>query len=75
MVVPVEVSDPQRLVRAPLVSVLMLAYNHCDTLSQAIEGVVSQCCSFEFELLIGEDASTDNTLDVAIRYQKKYPEI
>lgn len=75
MVVPAEISDHQRLVRAPLVSVLMLAYNHCDTLSQAVESVVSQCCAFEFELLIGEDASTDNTLDVAISCQKKYPEI
>lgn len=75
MVVPAEISDHQKLVRAPLVSVLMLAYNHGSTLSQAIESVVSQCCNFEFELLIGEDASTDHTLNIAIRYQKKYPEI
>lgn len=75
MVIPVEISDPRSLVRTPLVSVLMLAYNHGRTLAEAIESVISQCCNFEFELLIGEDASTDNTLDVAISYQKKFPEI
>lgn len=70
-----EISSPHRLVERPRVSVLMITYNHATYLAEAIEGVVQQDCSFPFELIIGEDASTDETLQVAIEYQKRYPEI
>lgn len=70
-----ETSNPHRLVERPRVSVLMITYNHADYLAEAIEGVVRQTCSFPFELIIGEDASKDETLQVAIEYQKRYPEI
>lgn len=72
---PVETSDPAVLAAAPLVSVLMLAYNHAPYLAQAIEGVVSQQCDFPFELIIGEDASQDETLAIALAYQRRYPHI
>jgi glycosyltransferase involved in cell wall biosynthesis len=61
--------------KLPLVSVLMITYNHADYLAQAIESVVSQKCDFPFELIIGEDASKDATLEVALNYQNKYPDI
>ena len=41
-----EVSDQSALVEAPLVSVLMLAYNHSAYLAQAIEGVLAQQTEF-----------------------------
>jgi len=69
-----EVSDAGLLCPTPLVSVHMLAYNHADYLAEAIEGVVCQVCDFEFELLIGEDASSDKTLDIALAYQRRYPQ-
>lgn len=47
-----------------LVSVYMLTYNHEKYISQAIEGVLMQDCGFEYELLIGNDASTDKTTDI-----------
>ena len=73
--VPVwECSDDSCLNSAPLVSVLMLAYNHSKYIAQAIEGVAAQKTSFPIELLIGEDCSTDETLGVALSYQKKHPE-
>ena len=71
----VEASDPVRLARAPLVSVLMITYNHADFLAEAIEGVVRQRCDFPFELIVGEDASTDTTRAIALDYQKRFPEI
>lgn len=52
----------------------MLAYNQEDYIAQAIEGVVNQKTKFNFELLIGEDASTDNTLKICKSYRAKYPE-
>jgi glycosyltransferase involved in cell wall biosynthesis len=52
----------------------MITYNHGDYLAEAIEGVVNQQCDFPFELLIGEDASTDATLEIALDYQRRYPD-
>lgn len=71
----VEIRDTERLIAAPKVSVLMLTYNHGDYLSEAIEGVVAQCCDFGFELIIGEDASTDHTLSIALAYQARFPSL
>lgn len=70
-----EVSNSDLLVTSPLVSVLMITYNHAEYLADAIEGVVNQQCPFPFELIIGEDASTDATRQVALDYQKRYPEL
>lgn len=71
----VEVSDKNLLPQVPVVSVLMITYNHGPYLAEAIEGVVNQVCSFPFELIIGEDSSTDNTREVALAYQKRYPHL
>lgn len=71
----IETSDAARLVKAPRLSVLMITYNHVEYLAEAIEGVVSQRCEFPFELIIGEDASTDGTREIALDYQRRYPEI
>lgn len=59
----------------PLVSVHMITYNHEAFIRRAIEGVLSQQCDFTFELVIGEDCSTDGTRDIVTEYQKKYPDI
>lgn len=70
-----EIIDVSKLKSSPLVSVLMITYNHGNYLADAIEGVVNQECDFSFELIIGEDASNDATRDIALEYQKRYPEI
>lgn len=59
----------------PKISVLMCTYNHEQYIAQAIEGVVNQKCDVPFELLIGEDCSTDGTRKVVQQYAEKYPEI
>jgi glycosyltransferase involved in cell wall biosynthesis len=69
-----EAVDKDRLVRDPLVSVVMLAYNHEPYIAQAIEGVVSQETDFPIELIIGEDCSTDRTREIVLDYQRRYPE-
>jgi glycosyltransferase involved in cell wall biosynthesis len=70
-----EVADPVRLVRDPLVSVVMITYNHEPYIAQAIEGVLSQETDFPIELIIGEDCSTDRTRQIVLEYQQRYPEI
>ncbi len=59
----------------PKVSVIMLAYNHEKYISDAIESIVNQQTNFPFELIIGEDCSTDNTVKIIKSYQKEYPKI
>lgn len=58
-----------------LVSVWMTTYNHEKYISEAIEGVVNQITSFSYELVIGEDFSSDNTRGICMRYKKEFPEI
>ncbi len=70
-----EVSDPVHLCENPLVSVVMITYNHEPYIRDAIEGVVSQRTDFSFELIIGEDCSTDRTRNIVLEYQKRYPAI
>ena len=59
----------------PLVSVKMITYNHAPYIAQAIEGVLQQKTNFPFELVIGEDCSTDGTREIVFEYQEKYPDI
>ena len=72
---PWEISDPDRLIASPLVSVYMLAYKHERFIEEAIKGVLMQRTNFPYELIIGEDRSPDRTLEIATSYQAKHPEI
>jgi glycosyltransferase involved in cell wall biosynthesis len=56
------------------VSVSMITYNHEKFIAQAVESVLMQKANFEYELVIGEDCSTDNTRQILLEYQKKYPD-
>ena len=68
----IETSDPEKLCKHPVVTVSMITYNHEPYIRQAIEGVMMQETDFEFELLIGEDCSTDKTREICFEYQKRY---
>jgi hypothetical protein len=56
------------------VSVAMITYNHKRFIGQAIESVVAQKVNFDYELVIGEDCSTDGTRSVILDFQRRYPE-
>lgn len=59
----------------PLVSVWMTTYNHERYIAEAIKSVVMQKTKFKFELVIGEDCSTDNTAKICREYAQMYPDI
>ncbi|HAE43565.1 MAG TPA: hypothetical protein DCG34_11720 [Clostridiales bacterium] len=59
----------------PLVSVHMITYNHAPYIAQAIECVLAQQTDFPFELVIGEDCSTDGTREIVFDSAKKHPDI
>ncbi|MDD5157876.1 glycosyltransferase [Sulfurimonas sp.] len=59
----------------PLVSICTASYNHEKFIKQMLDSVVNQKTNFQFELLIYDDASSDNTQSIIKEYENKYPEI
>jgi glycosyltransferase involved in cell wall biosynthesis len=56
-------------------TVVMTTYNHESYIAHAIESVLLQQVNFEFEVVIIEDFSTDNTREIVTDYQRKHPEL
>ncbi len=54
-----------------LVSVIMPSFNHEKYICQAIDSVLAQKTDFEFEILVGDDASIDETQKIVL---SKYAE-
>jgi len=54
----------------PIVSVLMTAYNREKYLAEAIESVLASTLT-DFELIIVDDGSTDNTVAIAKKYEQQ----
>ncbi|UMB60334.1 glycosyltransferase [Lutibacter sp. A80] len=57
----------------PLVSVVMITYNHEKYIQKAIEGVLMQQCSFEVELIIVDDNSPDKTEEIVKKIIEEHP--
>lgn len=57
----------------PKVSVAMLAYNQASFIAQAIESALMQTTDFDFEIVIGEDCSTDGTRELASELARRAP--
>ncbi len=59
----------------PVASIILLAYNHENSIARAIESILAQKCRYPFEILIADDASTDHTRKIAQLYAERYPDI
>jgi glycosyltransferase involved in cell wall biosynthesis len=57
----------------PLVSVVLRTFEHGRYVGQAIESVLIQRPPFPFELVIGEDCSTDGTREIVRGYAEHFP--
>ncbi len=60
--------------RTPKVSVLMITYNHEQYIEQAVRSVMMQETDFDYELVIGEDCSTDRTREIVLRLKEEFPD-
>jgi glycosyltransferase involved in cell wall biosynthesis len=55
------------------VSIFMLTYNQEEFISQTIESILAQKTNFIYQLVIGEDCSTDDTRLICEKYAREYP--
>lgn len=53
----------------------MITYNHAKFIRQAIESILIQNTDFTYEIIIGDDCSTDGTGEILLEYQERYPTI
>lgn len=60
--------------KKPLVSVCIPTYQHAAYIRQCLDSVLEQQTSFPFEIIIGEDDSTDGTREICLDYAARYPD-
>lgn len=58
-----------------LLSVIIISYKQEKYIRDAIESVLMQDVDFKYELLLADDYSGDNTINIMREYEKKYPDI
>lgn len=56
------------------VTVCITTYNLERYIAQALESVLAQNTDFQYEIIVGDDCSTDGTRDILHRYQKDHPD-
>lgn len=56
------------------VSIFMLTYNQEQFIAQTIESIVMQKTNFKYQLVIGEDCSTDATYSICKSFEEQYPD-
>lgn len=57
----------------PVVSIICDVYNHAAYLRQCLDGFMMQQTSYPYEVLIHDDASTDESQQIIKEYENKYP--
>ena len=56
-------------------SICVATYNNKDYIAQALDSFLMQKTNFKFQIIVGDDCSTDGTTDILKEYAKKYPDI
>jgi glycosyltransferase involved in cell wall biosynthesis len=60
--------------QSPLVTVICLSYNHAEFVIEALESVLHQTHN-NVELIIADDFSTDNSVEIIEQWLKQHPQI
>ena len=64
----------RRMNMQPILSIYITTYNHEKYIRQAIESVLMQETNYEYEVLIGEDCSTDKTREILKKIEYTLPD-
>jgi glycosyltransferase involved in cell wall biosynthesis len=57
------------------VSVIVHTYNHEKFIRQTLDSILNQEVNFQYEVIVGDDASPDSTPQIIQEYQLKFPDI
>lgn len=55
-----------------LLSVIVVSYNNGKFLEECFDSILSQNTNFEYEVIVGDDGSSDNSLEIIKKYEKKF---
>ena len=56
-------------------SVLVISHNQAHLIGRCLDSILAQKLNVSYEIVISDDASTDDTWNVILEYQKKHPNI
>jgi glycosyltransferase involved in cell wall biosynthesis len=59
----------------PMLTICTVTYNHEKYIGRALDSFLMQKTDFPFQVIVGDDASTDGTAEIIREYAKKYPDI
>lgn len=57
------------------VSIIVCTYNQEKTIARTLDSIINQSTKYLYEIIIGEDCSTDGTRVICEEYAKRYPNI
>lgn len=57
------------------ISVLCITYNHGDLIYEALNSFLSQKTRYKFEVIVHDDCSNDQTINILREYQQRFPNI
>ncbi|MFD1163876.1 MULTISPECIES: glycosyltransferase family 2 protein [Hwangdonia] len=56
-------------------SVHLITYNNEEHIEETILSILKQKVEFNYEIIVGDDCSTDNTLNIINQYKKNHPQL
>ena len=59
----------------PLLSVHLITFNNKHHLDDTLQSILMQEVDFDFEIVVGDDCSTDGTYELLQRYSKDHPKL
>jgi glycosyltransferase involved in cell wall biosynthesis len=68
-------SDSVQAQSTPVVSVVVLCYNQGKYIGECLQSVLDQELDVPFEVIVGDDNSPDNSLEVIESFRARYPSI
>lgn len=71
----VDLYSRPKIISIPKVSICIITYKHANFIDNCLESIVSQVVNFDYEIILGEDHSQDETVQIVKRYADAYPNL
>ncbi len=68
-----ELGDTYR--QQPLLSYIVVAHNHGQCICRCLDSILSQEMKYSYEIIVGDDRSSDNTWTILEDYKSRYPDL